>query len=149
MLNRCRERYHAALCERTYAYRTAGKAGCYAEQQRDLPEIAESWLQYQGIHPRVLQDVLLRLTRAFDRFFERGKNGEKPEFPGHNRSVSFPGFSRAKKRLALSRMGTLKLNVYRKVEGTSNTCTRKQKAGQWCGILSCEVAARTVVNRRF
>ena len=54
----------------------AGKSISYYEQKRDLPEIKELRPEYHDIHSQVLQDVLLRLKRAFDRFFERVKNGQ-------------------------------------------------------------------------
>jgi len=94
-LNRCRELYNAALSERKDAYRMAGKSISYYEQKRDLPEIKEIRPEYSDIHSQVLQDVLLRLKRAFDRFFERVKHGEKPGYPrfqGRNRYTSFTYF---------------------------------------------------------
>ena len=145
-LARCRELYNAALSERKDAYRLAGKSISYYEQKRDLPEIKEIRPEYHDIHSQVLQDVLLRLKRAFDRFFERVKNGEKPGYPrfqGHNRYASFTypqsGFSLEKHHLTLSKIGTLKVKVHRKIEGTIKTCTIKHEAEQWYVILSCEV----------
>jgi putative transposase len=145
-LNRCRELYNAALSERKDAYRMAGKSISYYEQKRDLPEIKEIRPEYHEIHSQVLQDVLLRLKRAFDRFFDRVKNGQTPGYPrfqGRNRYDSFcypqSGFSLEEKRLTLSKIGTLRVKIHRKVEGTIKTCTIKQEAGQWYAILSCEV----------
>jgi putative transposase len=145
-LNRCRELYHAALSERKDAYRMAGKSISYYEQKRDLPEIKEIRSEYNDIHSQVLQDVLLRLKRAFDRFFERVNNGEKPGYPrfqGRNRYASFTypqsGFSLEEKRITLSKIGTLKVKFHRTIEGTIKTCTIKHEAGQWYVILSCEV----------
>jgi putative transposase len=65
-LHRCQELYNAALSERKDAYRMAGKSISYYEQKRDLPEIKEIRPEYHDIHSQVLQDVLLRLKRAFD-----------------------------------------------------------------------------------
>jgi putative transposase len=49
----------------------AGKSITYYVQKRDLPEIkAELREEYQQIHSQILQDVLLRLKRAFDAFFK-------------------------------------------------------------------------------
>jgi putative transposase len=145
-LNRCRELYNAALSERKDAYRMAGKSISYYEQKRDLPEIKEMRSEYHDIHSQVLQDVLLRLKRAFDRFFERVKNGEKPGYPrfqGRNRYNSFTypqsGFTLEEKHVTLSKIGTIKVKVHRKVEGTIKTCTIKYEAGQWYVTLSCEV----------
>src|SRR5215467_6910870 len=123
----------------------AGKSINYYEQQRDLPEIKEIRPEYIDIHSQVLQDVLLRLKRAFDRFFERAKNGEKPGYPrfqGRNRYDSFTypqsGFSLEERHVTLSKIGTLKVKVHRKVEGTMKTCTMKYESGQWYVIFSCE-----------
>jgi len=145
-LNRCQELYNAALSERKDAYRMAGKSISYYEQKRDLPEIKEIRPEYNDIHSQVLQDVLLRLKRAFDRFFERVKNGEKPGYPrfqGRNRYNSFTypqsGFSLEEKHITLSKIGTLRVKVHRKVEGTIKTCTIKHESGKWYVILSCEV----------
>ena len=80
-LNRCRELYNAGLSERKDAYRMAGKSISYYAQKRDLPEIKAIRPEYHDIHSQVLQDVLLRLKRAFDRFFARVQNGEKPGYP--------------------------------------------------------------------
>ncbi len=81
-LSRCRELYNAALAERKEAYQRSGKSISYYEQKRDLPEIkAEIREEYQQIHSQVLQDVLLRLDKAFKAFFRRAKSGEEPGYP--------------------------------------------------------------------
>ena len=99
-LTRCREVYNAALTERRDAYnfhvrqhpnyydeptrkqRTSELTVGYYEQKGDLPEIkAELREEYQDIHSQVLQDVLLRLEKAFKAFFRRVKNGEEPGYP--------------------------------------------------------------------
>ena len=145
-LNRCRELYNAALSERKDAYRMAGKSISYYEQKRDLPEIKEIRPEYNDIHSQVLQDVLLRLKRAFDRYFERVKNGQKPGYPrfqGRNRYSSFcypqSGFTLEEKHITLSKIGTLRVKGHCKVEGTIKTCTIKHESGQWYVIFSCEV----------
>jgi putative transposase len=123
----------------------AGKSISYYEQKRDLPDIKELREEYKNIHSQVLQDVLLRLKRAFDRFFERVKNGEKPGYPrfqGRNRYTSFMhlqgGYMLAEKHVTLSKIGTIKCKVHRPLEGTSKTCTIKYESGQWYVVCSCE-----------
>jgi len=150
-LTRCRELYNAALAERKEAYRMAGKSIGYYEQKRDLPEIkAEVREEYQDIHSQVLQDVLLRVKRAFDAFFRRVKNGEEPGYPrfqGRNRYNSFTypqgGYSvdvhEKHATITLSKIGTIKVKLHRKREGTIKTCTIKYEAGQWYAVLTCEV----------
>src|SRR3989442_3839385 len=78
VLDRCRELYNAALCERKEAWRMAGESIDYYEQKRDLVEIKESIRpEYQEIASHVLQDVILRVKGAYDNFFRRVKHGEK------------------------------------------------------------------------
>src|SRR5438067_162648 len=149
-LTRCRELYNAALSERRDAYRMAGKSISYYEQKRDLPEIkTEIRQEYQEIHSQVLQDVLLRLNRAFENFFRRVKNGEEPGYPrfqGRNRYNSFTypqgGYSLTHdRRLCLSKIGSIKIKLHRDLAGTIKTCTIKYEAGQWYAVFSCEVEA--------
>ncbi len=148
-LTRCRELYNAALAERQEAYRLAGKSITYYEQKRDLPEIkAELREEYQQIHSQVLQDVLLRLKRAFDAFFRRVEKGEEPGYPrfqGRTRYNSFTypqgGYSLTHdSRLCLSKIGSIKIRLHRPMEGTIKTCTVKYEAGQWYAVFSDEVA---------
>ncbi len=145
-LSRCRELYNAGLQERKEAYKYAGKSITYYEQKRDLPEIKEIRPEYNDIHSQVLQDVFLRLKRAFDNFFRRVREGQNPGYPrfqGRNRYDSFTypqsGFSLAEKHITLSKIGTIRVKIHRKVEGAIKTCTIKHESGQWYVILSCEV----------
>lgn len=147
MLTRCRELYNAALAERKEAYRMAGKSISYYEQKRDLPAIKEIRPEYNDLYSQVLQDVLLRLDRAYKHFFRRIKNGEKPghpRFQGRNRYCSFMypqgGYSLSEKQVTLSKVGTIKCNVHRSLEGMPKTCTVKHESGQWYVIFSCESA---------
>ena len=136
VLTRCRELYNAGLSERKDAYRMAGKSITYYDQQNDLPEIkTEIREEYQKIAAHVLQDVLRRLDKAFQRFFERVKNGQKPGYPrlqGRNRYTSFtypdaagwklqtePDNKRA--YLKLTKIGTIRVNLHRPIIGTIKT----------------------------
>jgi putative transposase len=147
-LTRCRELYNAALAERKEAYRMAGKSISYYEQKRDLVEIkAVLRPEYQDIHSQVVQDVLSRLKRAFDNFFRRVAKGEEPGYPrfqGRNRYNSFTypqgGYSLTHdNRVCLSKIGSIKITLHRKMEGTIKTCTIKYEAGQWYAVFSCEI----------
>ena len=115
VLERSRELYNAALAERKEAYRMAGKSISYYEQKRDLVEIKEEIRpEYQEIASHVLQDVILRVKKAYDGFFRRVKHGEKPGYPrfqGRNRYNSFTypdiaGWKLDGNHLHLSRLGT-------------------------------------------
>jgi len=148
-LARCRELYNAGLAERKEAYRMAGKTISYYEQKRDLPEIKNVLREeYQNIHSQVLQDVLLRLERAFQAFFRRVKAGEKPGYPrfqGRHRYNSFTypqgGYTLEDGRIILSKIGSIKIKLHRPLGGTIKTCTIKYEAGQWYAVFSCACEA--------
>ena len=81
VVRRCRELYNAALQERRDAWQKCGVSVTVASQSAQLPEVKEVRPEYRDIHSQVLQDVLTRLDRAFQRFFARVKNGETPGYP--------------------------------------------------------------------
>lgn len=170
ILARCRELYNAALSEWKEAYqqyertqlrvneatgqviavtmvanRRVRSVSHYA-QQSDLPEIKELREEYRDIHSQVLQEVLLRLKRAFDGFFRRLERGEVPGYPrfqGRNRYNSFTypqatGFSLTHdNRVRFSKIGSIKIKLHRPIEGSIKTCTIKYEAGQWYAVFSC------------
>jgi putative transposase len=147
-LDRCRELYNAALAERKEAYRMAGKSISYYEQKRDLPEIkADIRPEYQDIHSQVLQDVLLRVERAFKAFFRRIKAGEEPGYPrfqGRDRYDSFTypqsGYSLTHdNRVCLSKVGSIKVKLHRPLKGKIKTCTIKREGECWYVVFTCEV----------
>jgi putative transposase len=146
-LDRCRELYNAALEERRDAYRMVNKSMNFYDQAKQLPEIKEIREEYQDIYSQVLQDVLRRVKRAFDNFFRRCKNGEKPGYPrfqGYNRydSFTFPqsGFSLTHdNRVCLSKIGSIKVKRHRPAEGEVKTCTIKREGDAWYVVFACEV----------
>lgn len=145
VLWRCRELYNACLEERREAYRMAGKTVTYYEQKRQLPGIKSIRPEYRDIGSQVLQDVTLRVDRAFKAFFRRKKAGLKggfPRFRGRDRYDSFTlsqaGWS-LDKRLHLAGIGDLKVKWSRPVEGTIKTVTIRRDADQWFVTFSCVV----------
>jgi putative transposase len=164
VLNLCRELYNAGLQERRDAYEIKVKrhpnyydteirkhlikehAISVYEQKRDLVDIKEIRPEYQAIASHVLQDVLFRLEDAFNAFFRRMKNGEKPGYPrfqGRKRydSFTYPDGSGWKleehQRLAdkkgmvsvnlrLTKIGTVKLHLHREGE-------------HWYAVFTCEI----------
>ena len=75
VVRRCRGLYNAALEERKEAWRKCGVSVTYHQQKAQLPAIKEVRPEYQDIHSQALQDVVLRLDRAFQAFFHRVKRG--------------------------------------------------------------------------
>ena len=177
VLDRCRELYNAGLQERRDAYemavrhhpnyyheetrkqRTREHAVGYYEQKRELVDLKELRPEYQEIASHVLQDVILRLKRAYDDFFRRVHNGGQPGYPrfqGRNRYDSFcypdgAGWKlEAKERpaekqgivrvnLKLTKIGTVKLHLHRNMQGRIKTLTIKREGGYFYAICTCDI----------
>jgi putative transposase len=103
-LERCRELYNAAIEERRYAYQrvkrdagyydretrqalTGKYAATFTKQSEQLPGIKVERPEYQEIYSQILQDVLHRVDKAFERFFERVKEGKLPGYPRYKSQV--------------------------------------------------------------
>ncbi len=166
-LNRCRELYNACLSERKDSYKlheriTLSKNAetgqivaatmianqrvsevSYYGQKRDLVDIKQDREEYQDIASHVFQDVILRVERAFQRFFDRLKNGETsgyPRFKGRDRYDSFTypdgaGWKLEGDRLRLTKIGTIKMKLHRPLEGTIKTVTIKREVDQWYVVV--------------
>jgi hypothetical protein len=86
------EVYNAALQERRDTWQMRRVSLGYSERKAELPGVKEVRPEYKAIHSQVLQDVILRLVRAFKKFFQRAENGEKagyPRFKNERRYHSF------------------------------------------------------------
>jgi putative transposase len=148
VLRRCRELYNAALEERCEAWQKCSVSITIAQQSAQLPAIKEVRPEYQDINAQVLQDVLSRLDRAFQRFFTRVKAGETPGYPrfrGANRYNSFTykqigghGGARLDNGfLVLSKIGRIAVRWSRLLEGAPKTVTISCEADGWYVSFSC------------
>jgi putative transposase len=143
--NLCRWLHNVALEHRITAYKSIGKNISYLEQANELPAIKEQFHEFANIHSQVLQDVLKRLDLSFQHFFRRIKNGETPGFPrfkGKDRfnSICYPqsGFKIVGNKVGLSKIGSIKIKLHRKIEGTIKTCSIKKSGNQWYIIFTTE-----------
>src|SRR5256884_8200821 len=155
ILERCRELYNAALTERKEAYRMAGKSINFFDQDKQMPEIKDKIRpEYKEIGSHVLRNVLMRVDRAYQAFFRRVKNGEKPGFPrfkGKNwyDSFTYPDISGWKfapgekkhAKLHLSKLGSINVKMHRPIEGKIKTCTIKREGDHWYVTFVCEIEA--------
>jgi putative transposase len=144
----CRHVYNAALGERREAWRLRGVSVTYYQQKAELPGIKEALPDYAAVNSQVLQDVVLRVERAFQAFFRRVHAGETagyPRFQGRTRYHSFTypqvgehGCARLDNGcLVLSKIGRVAMRWSRPLEGTPKTVTISHEADGWYAILSC------------
>jgi hypothetical protein len=65
----CGHVYNAAIGERREAWRMCGVSVSYYQQKAELPGIKEVMPEYAEVHSQVLQNVVLRVERAFQGSF--------------------------------------------------------------------------------
>jgi putative transposase len=145
-LTLCRHLYNAAVGERQAAWRMRGISVTYYQQKAELPGIKDAMPEYSEVHSQVLQDVVLRVDRAFQAFFRRIKKGETPGYPrfhAHNRYKSFtcPQFENGVRLdnsfLVLSRIGRIAIRWSRPLEGTPKTVTSSREADGCYVCFAC------------
>jgi putative transposase len=142
----CRHVYNAAICERREAWRKCGVSVPYYQQKAELPGIKEALPEYAEVHSQVLQDVVLRVDRAFQAFFRRIREGQTPGYPrchGRDRysSFTYPQFANGARLdngfLVLSKIGRIGVRWSRPLEGTPKTVTISREADGWYVCFSC------------
>jgi putative transposase len=144
----CRHVYNAAVSERREAWQKCGVSVSYYQQKAELPDIKEAMPGYREVNAQVLQDVILRVDRAFQAFFRRVKDGATPGYPrfhGRDRYNSFTypqigdhGGARLDNGfLVLSKIGRIAVRWSRPIEGTPKTVTLSREADGWYVCFSC------------
>jgi putative transposase len=154
-LEECRYLYNTLLEQRIVAYEELEMTLSKYDQMMFLPLLKEERASLNNVHSQVLQNVVDRLDKAFQGFFRRCKQGEKPGFPryrGTHRYNSFcypqSGFALEGSDLKLSKIGKIRVKCHRPIEGVVKTCTiRRNAAGDWEVSLSCEVLVMPLAQK--
>lgn len=146
-LDVCRELYNSALQERRDAWKLNKISVNYYSQAAQLPEIKLVREDVAGVSAQVLQSTLRRLSKTFDDFFRRVKNGKKAGFPRFKGksffdSFTFPqmkgAFNLTGNNLRLSKIGKVKVRLHRQIIGKIKTCTIKREVKDWFVIFAVE-----------
>ncbi len=151
----CRTLYNHFLDHRKMAYRDYGVSESLYDQIKTLPDLKTHCPDFTQVHSQVLQNVAVRVDLAFQAFFRRVKNGEKPGCPrfkgkGQYSSLTFPqwetGCALTGKGLRLSKVGTVRIVLHRPIEGKIKTCTiLKSSTGKWWLMLSCDNVSNEIL----
>jgi putative transposase len=147
VLLRCRTLYHVALEQRkTWWERGQGIGTTYFQQKAELPDLKAAYPDYAEVNAQVLQDMILRVERTFQGFFQRVKQGETPGYPrfqGGDRyhSFTYPQYGGGAVLdggvLSLSKVGRIPIRVHRPLEGVPKTVTICREADGWYACISC------------
>ncbi len=135
--------YNQMLAQRKEAFQAGGKSPTTNEQIKQLPLLkqqeATAWLK--TIHSQVLQNAVLDLDDAFDRFFK--KEAGYPKFKkkhGKRQSFTYPQKVKVNRDgVWLPKIGWTRFRKSREIEGTIKRATISRKASGWYLALNCEV----------
>ena len=148
-----RNLYNQALAWRIDTYNATGVTVKWTIQANALPDLKTESKAFAGVHSDVLQDTMRRLNKAYQAFFGRAKNSEKPGFPrfkgeGRYRSMTFSHLSkqlirnvrRKFARVVVPKVGQLKIRYHRPLpDGKLKTLTIAKKASGWYATIVVEV----------
>ena len=143
--------YNWGLRQKIDAYAATGKSPNYYELHRQLNHLKQNELAWMyGYSKTIPQEALRDLDRAFQNFFRRVKNGEKPGFPrlkSRKRGIGsfrlWGAIQVEADRVKLPRIGWLRLQEkgYLPTTGVKIlSATLSERAGRWFIALQVETA---------
>lgn len=77
---RCQQLYNLALEQRVLAYKQFGVSLNYHAQSAELPTFKRAFPEFAQVGSQVLQDVLERVEKAFQHFYDNCKKAKKVDF---------------------------------------------------------------------
>jgi len=146
--------YNTALEDRIRVYKETGKGLSFADQCKDLVQWRKVVPALSSLSSQSEQMTLKRLDRAFQNFFRRIKNGEKPGFPRFKSIHRYPGWGYKTHgdgwklhpgengkhgRLYLKGIGTITVRGKSRTSGKPVTCEILHKAGRWYASVTLEM----------
>src|SRR5579884_2891238 len=117
----CRRLYNRMLDDRLKNH-TA-----FFEQKKKLVELKKEDKYLKEVHSQVLQDVVLRLDKAFESYFAGLSKFPRFKRKGRYNSFTYPqhevGFRLIGNRIKLGMIGKIKMRIHRVIEGKIKTAT--------------------------
>jgi putative transposase len=144
-LGACCSLYNAALEQRNAYWRQARKSISYETQTKQLTELRAADPTYRALPVEVLRSALRRVDRAFAAFFRRCRNKEKPGHPRFRSRRRYDSFDAgrvkvSKDRVHVPKLGHVKMNLYRPIEGAIRSATiRRDAVGKWWVSIQCDL----------
>lgn len=143
---KCRTLYNLCLEQRRLVYGQSRKNLSLYDQKRELPRFKKVFPEFGSVNAQCLQNVVIALDRAFQSFFRRLKQGQKPGFPRFKSVTRFNSFTLTQtgwkldgRNLYIRNVGRFKLFLSRPIEGCVKTITiKKTPDGKWFVTFSCD-----------
>jgi len=147
-LSTCAELYNGALQERRDAWRLERKSIGWFDQNYQMKEIRAIRPDVADVSADALENVLKRVDLAFQAFFRRVRQGEKPGHPRFKPASRYDSltFRTARRwfngtKLQIPKIGHVRLKLSRPLAGVVKTLTVKREAGRWFALFAVECEA--------
>ncbi|HUV34765.1 MAG TPA: transposase [Candidatus Desulfaltia sp.] len=149
-LELCRQTYNWLLQDCRSTYKETGKLLTQFDLNQALTALKRQRSETKKVHSQVLQNISKRIKDGYTSFFARREAGLKAGLPrfkkyGRYRSITYPqsGFKIEDDRLSLSKVGEIKIQLHREIQGRIKTLTVKRlPSGKWYACFSCIVEAQ-------
>jgi putative transposase len=142
----CRHLYNWNLQQRIEVYEKEKRTVTYSEQQDVLPDLKKERPWFKHVYSQVLQDVLKRLDKAYQRFFNLGQGFPKYKKKGQWNSITYPQYESRPENgmIDVPKVGKIKLVYHRPIpmEAEIKTLTLIQEGGKWFACFSVELPDR-------
>lgn len=144
-LETCRRLYNVLLSDRIE------NGSQFYEQSKKLVVLKQEDKYLLAVHSQVLQDVNLRLDKAYQAFF--GGISKYPKFRrrGKYNSFSYPqhdiGFKLSGNFLKLGKIGNVRIRLHRQIAGRLKRATIIKEIDQWFVALSVEVEQQLAAKK--
>ncbi|MCL5105793.1 MAG: transposase [Candidatus Marsarchaeota archaeon] len=147
------QQFYNRILEKSIAsYRDGKIKVSMAQFNKFVREIIQEDKRYLKLYSQTRCEIEYRLLKAYQNFFDRCREGKPkkgfPRFKSRDRykSLTYPQdngsfkIERIKKgvRLRVSRIGTMRIELHRAIEGRIKTLSIKREAGEYFAIFSVE-----------
>lgn len=141
----CCALYNAALEQRITWWRQQRRSCTHFDQTKDLTALRESEAAWSAVPVKVQRSALKRLDLACQAFFRRLKQGAKAGFPRFRSVKRYDSFGLdrvkvTKDRVHVPKLGHVKMNLHRPIEGTIRNATiKRDSSGKWWVSFQCDL----------
>ncbi|MFD0771982.1 RNA-guided endonuclease InsQ/TnpB family protein [Bacillus sp. CGMCC 1.60114] len=150
-LQYCRQTYNSALLDKQRKYKESKQSYTRSDMQKQQTIDKKRYPFLQEVPSQPLQEVFLRLKKAYDGFFHGDANYPKMKKYKEYNSLTFTQFGfkpNGKHRYAMSfadngklynkRLGEIDILLHRPIEGTIKQLILKRQSKRWYAIFSVE-----------
>ncbi len=141
------QQFYNRILEKSIAsYQNRKTKVSMAQFNRFVKEIIQEDKKYLKLYSQTRCEIEYRLIKAYQNFFRRTKEGNRkagfPRFRSRDRykSITYPqdngSFSIRKDRLRVSRIGTMRIELHRKIEGTIKTLAIKREGRNYYAVFT-------------